>query len=194
MISESRKNRISSVAKNRLEGVVILEDIHDPHNAAAVLRTCDAFGIQKVCFIFEKQEKFNPKKVGKASSSSANKWLDFEIFNSTKKCLAALKKRGYRVYATVLDGKAEPLGKIKFSDKKIALMFGNEHAGLSQTAIKLSDEHIYIPMKGFVQSLNLSVTAAVCLYEQSRQRQKSGKNFGLRPRQQNELIKIWMQK
>lgn len=191
MISENRFNRIKKVANSRQQGVVVLEDIYDPHNAAAVLRTCDAFGIQKVCFIFEKQERFNPKKIGKTTSSSANKWLDFEIFNSTKDCFAKLKKQGYFTVGTVLDERAKSIYKTNFLNPKIALVFGNEHNGLSASAIELSDAHVYIPMQGFVQSLNLSVTAAICMYEVSRQRKKTLKKFLLNKKQQLRLIKKW---
>ena len=72
----ARRGKISKVIERRQEGVIVLEDIHDPHNAAAVWRSCDGFGFQKVYLIFEKEKVFNPKKIGKASSSSANKWLD----------------------------------------------------------------------------------------------------------------------
>jgi tRNA (guanosine-2'-O-)-methyltransferase len=171
-----------------------LEDIHDPHNAAAVLRTADAFGIQKVFFIFNKQEKFNPRKIGKATSSSANKWLDFETFSSAKECFKKLKKQGYTIAATILDSKAKSIFKTKFTSGKVALCFGNEHSGLSQEAIDLSDIHIYIPMQGFVQSLNLSVTAAICMYEVFRQSQALPEKFRLSKVEQNKLIKIWKDK
>ena len=194
MITEPRLKRIKDVAGRRQEGVVVFEDIHDPHNAAAVLRTADSFGIQKVCFIFEKGEKFNPKKVGKATSSSANKWLDFEVFDSTVKCFKTLKKRGYTIVGTVLETRAKSLLKTDFKKPKIALVFGNEHAGLSETAIKLSDAHVYIPMQGFVQSMNLSVTAAVCMYEMFRQRQTAPNKFLLTVKERNKLIKTWIKK
>lgn len=191
MISEHRLNRIKQVATSRQQGVVVLEDLHDPHNAAAVLRTCDAFGVQKVCFIFEKQERYNPKKVGKSTSSSANKWLDFEVFTSTEECFKKLKKQGYTIVGTVLDEKAKSLLKTKFTNPKTALVFGNEHSGLSQYAIENSDQHIYIPMQGFVQSLNLSVTAAILMYEVFRQRVRDAKNYLLSKKEQNELITKW---
>ncbi len=194
MISKQRLNKIKSVASRRQEVIIVLEDIHDPHNAAAVLRTADAFGIQKVWFIFDKQKKFNPRKIGKASSSSANKWLDFEIFDSTEKCFMNLKKKGYKIIATVLDEQAKSLYKTKLTRPKIALCFGNEHSGLSQTAIDKSDLHIYIPMQGFVQSLNLSVTAAVCLAEIFRQRQEMTKKFFLSTTEQKNLIRVWSKK
>lgn len=98
---ESRQEKIERVIENRREGVVVLEDIHDPHNAGAVCRSCDAFGWQKVYLIFDKEKQFNPKRIGKASSSSANKWLTFKIFKSTKECFEELKKDGFEIYATV---------------------------------------------------------------------------------------------
>ncbi len=191
MISEQRLKRIKEVAGQRQQGVVVLEDLHDPHNAAAVLRTCDSFGIQRVCFIFDKQEKYNPKRVGKSTSSSANKWLDFEVFNSTKDCFIKLKKEGYSIVGTVLDDKATSIFKTKFNNPKTALVFGNEHSGLSQYAIENSDSHIYIPMQGFVQSLNLSVTAAILMYEVFRQRAKDLENYLLSEKEQSKLISKW---
>lgn len=194
MPTKNRTERIRHVASQRQAGVVVLEDIHDPHNAAAVLRTCEAFGFQKVFFIFEKQKKFNPRKIGKATSSSANKWLDFQMFDSTEKCLRGLKKQGYTTYATVLDRGAGSLFKTHFSRPKTALLFGNEHSGLSEKAAEMADKKIYIPMRGFVQSLNLSVTAAVCLFELSRQRQKRPAAFLLSKTHRLRLQKNWLKK
>jgi tRNA (guanosine-2'-O-)-methyltransferase len=194
MITSKRLQKIKDVASRRQEGVIVLEDIHDPHNAAAVLRTAEAFGIQKVYFIFNKQAPFNPKKIGKATSSSANKWLTFETFKTAKECFGKLKKQGYTIAATILDEKAKSILKTKLTDPKIALCFGNEHSGLSSEAIKMSDIHLYLPMQGFVQSLNLSVTAAIFMYEVFRQRQPSAKKFSLPPAQNNKLIKEWLKK
>src|SRR5690606_29278763 len=165
MSRPERKEKLKLVAQRRQQGAVVIEDVYDPHNAAAVFRSCEAFGIQKVFLIFEKQKKFNPKKVGKATSSSANKWLDFTIFDSTKKCLASLKRQGYTTVATVLDRDSESMYKAKLTEPKLAWLFGNEHAGLSEYAIKHSDLRVFIPMQGLVQSLNLSVTAGICLFE-----------------------------
>lgn len=192
-ITKNRKAKLKQVANQRQEGIIILEDIHDPHNAAAVLRTCDGFGFQKVCFIFEKETKFNPKKVGKTSSSSANKWLDFEVFTSTEKCFKKLKKQGFEIYATVLDKQAKSLFKTRFKKAKIALALGNEHAGLSKKAIDLADFKVYLPMQGFVQSLNLSVTAAILMYEISRQREYN-KKYLLGKNETQKLLKTWGKK
>ena len=171
-MSENRAEKIERVMKNRHGGIIVLEDIHDPLNAAAVWRSADAFGFGKIYLIFNKEVKFNPKKIGKETSGSANKWLDFEIFSSAEECFQKLKEQGYKIYATVLDKEARDLSLSDFRyQKKVAIVLGNEHRGLSEEAIKMADEKIYIPMLGMVQSLNLSVTAGICMWEYVRQRQ-----------------------
>jgi len=167
-----RQQKIDRVMKNKHQGIIVLEDIHDPHNAAAVWRSADCFGFGKIYIIFDQEKTFNPKKVGKASSSSANKWLDFEIFKSTAECYEKLKKDGYKIYATILDSEAKDLKDIKFSNGKNAIVLGNEHRGISETAAEGADEKIYIPMLGMVQSLNLSVTAGIIMWEYGRQSRK----------------------
>ena len=197
----ARQSKISKVIDNRQEGIIVLENIADPHNAAAVWRTADAFGFQKIYLVFSVEKKFNPKKVGKKSSSSANKWLSFKTFNKIEDCYAELKKEGFKIYATVLDKEAREIGSSDFrSQKKIAIVLGNEHRGLSEEAINGADEKVYLPMKGMVQSLNLSVTAAIFMYEVDRQRkptlpslEKGGKkiinnNFGLSIKEKKKLM------
>ena len=170
-MNEKRLQRITRVVSNRQPGIiVVLEDIHDPHNAAAILRTCDAMGIQNVWFIFEKEKSYDPKKIGKASSATANKWLDFKLFDSTSQCITDLKQEGYSIIATVLTEKSESLLTASFPEEKIALLVGNEHRGLSENACTLADRTIMIPMRGFVQSLNVSVATAILLWEITRQR------------------------
>jgi len=183
-----RQEKIDRVIDNRQEGVVVLQDIHDPHNAAAIWRSVDAFGWQKVYLIFEEEAEFNPKKMGRESSASANKWLDFKIFRSTKECFDELHNEGYEIYATVLDKEARNIQSIEFSNKKTAVVLGNEHRGLTEEAVKLADKKVYIPMRGMVQSLNLSVCAAVMLFEVSRQK---GQNSPIENKVKNELRKRW---
>lgn len=166
---ETRLEKIERVKKNRHEGIIVLEDIHDPHNAAAVWRSADCFGFGKIYLIFDQEKEFNPKKVGKASSSSANKWLDFEIFTSTKECYDKLKKDGYTIFATTLDKEAKNLQFTIFNLQKTAIVLGNEHRGISKFAADNADEKIYIPMMGMVQSLNLSVTAGIMMWEYRKQ-------------------------
>ena len=188
-MNEKRIQRINSVVSLRQRGIiVILEDIHDPHNAAAIMRTCDGLGIQEVYVIIEKEEYYNIKKIGKVSSSSANKWLTFHIFRSTQECFRELKKQGYVVALTILNKEAEDASCAKLTDKKLALVIGNEHRGVSPVAQKLADRKLYLPMAGFVESFNVSVSAALFLYEIIRQRSASGKNYHLSTKEATKLL------
>lgn len=189
MAETKRKRKKEMTIASRQKGVLVLEDIHDPHNAAAVWRSCDAFGIQKVYLVFDREKVFDPRKVGKVASASANKWLDFEIFMGIEKCYEKFAREGYTSYATVLNEGAESLMATKFEEEKVAIVLGNEHRGLSEKAIELAERRIYIPMKGMVQSLNLSVTAAICLFELSRQR--LGKEVALGEREKEKLREGW---
>lgn len=189
MPTDRRLDTIKHIAENRQRDiVVVIEDVHDPHNAAAIMRTCDALGIQDVYLIFETQEAYNPRNVGKSSSSSANKWLDFRTFESTTECIKELKKDGYTVIATALDDNPESLFEADLLEDKIALLIGNEHDGLTDTAITIADRIIYLPMRGMVQSLNVSVAAALFLYEITRQRRQSNTDFSLPNHDSQELF------
>lgn len=162
---EKRQAKIKAVMARRQKNLtVVIEDIYDPHNAAAIWRTCEAYGVGKVHLIFDKQDPFDPKKVGKSSSATANKWLDFETYFNTEECLTNLKKQGFKIVATVLNKQAKNLYEFAWPEK-IALLVGNEHSGLSEQAIRLSDYQVYIPMQGMVQSLNLSVATAIFISE-----------------------------
>lgn len=184
-----RSEKVKRVVDKRQEGIIVLEDIHDPHNAQAVIRSCDCFGFHTVYIIFENEKQFNATKMGKLASSSANKWLDYKYFTSTKECYAELKKNGYTSYATILDEEAQSIYDYDFTEnKKIALVFGNEHAGISEYAAEHTDHKLYIPMNGMIQSLNLSVTAAVCMFEVTRQRQEKFSEFQLETTAQEGLF------
>ncbi len=170
-IRPERLEKLRQIAQNRQSDIVIvLEDIYDPHNAEAVFRTCDAFGIQTVHLIFDRQRPFNPRKVGKATSSSANKWLDFECHRSTRTALSQLKQEGYTIVGTTLQPDSVSLFDADFQHGKWAILLGNEHSGLSDEAHEWCDIALHIPMAGLVQSLNLSVTAAIVMFEVTRQR------------------------
>lgn len=191
-MTNERLEKLTRVAANRQKNLaVILEDIHDPHNAAAILRTCDAFGIQDVRFIFEQEKPYNPRRVGKLSSSSANKWLTIKVYKSTTEALSELRKEKFKNIATLLDPKSQILGKTRFP-QKIALWLGNENRGLSLLAQNSADSKIKIPMRGLVQSLNVSVTAAILIYEVTRQREKEPQL--LSTKEQKNLLEIWKNK
>ncbi|OGE88487.1 MAG: hypothetical protein A2722_01070 [Candidatus Doudnabacteria bacterium RIFCSPHIGHO2_01_FULL_50_11] len=159
--------------------VAVLEDIHDPHNAAAILRTAEAFGISDIALIFEKEKYWNPRRVGSSSSASANKWLRFSIYRSTQACLGDLRKKGFEIVATGLTQDSKSLLQSKLTGRKVAVFFGNEHRGLSPLALRSADHVVRIPMRGMVQSLNVSVSAAIVLWEIVRQRSSNPRKHRL---------------
>ena len=174
MPTPERAEKFIRVAKNRQRGLtLVLEDIHDPHNAAAIMRTCDAFGIQDVRLVFETEKAWNPRRVGKIASSSANKWLTFRTCRSSRDCIRELKRAKYEIVATALTPDAENVYSVKLTSSKLAILVGNEHRGLSPAALKLADHTVKIPMRGMVQSLNVSVSTALAIAEVVRQRDRS---------------------
>lgn len=195
-MTQRRQERIRTVVSQRQRDlIVVLEDLHDPHNAEAIFRSCDAFGVQQVWLIFDQEKPFSPKKIGKASSASANKWLDFTIFSSTKTALTKLKRAGFELLATVIDARGESIFQAQLTQKeKLALLVGNEYRGLSPVAQELADRLITIPMRGMVQSLNVSVATAIFLFEITRQRGKTGKNWSLSPEDQVKLVADFSQR
>ncbi len=169
--TEKRIKKITSVVKSRqLSLKVIIENVHDPHNVSAILRTCDAVGVPKVSLVYN-IEKF--PRIGKKSSASATKWVEKEKFKSVEECYSELKKDGFQIYASTISEDSKNLYDLDFT-KKIAIVLGNEHRGVSEEAAGLADEKFLIPMFGMVQSLNVSVAAAVILYEALRQRRAKG--------------------
>ncbi len=170
--SERRLNKIRNTLKQRqFDLKVVLENIHDPHNVSAIFRTCDAVGIPKISLVYT-IEKF--PKIGKKSSASAFKWVDKEKFKSIEECYSSLRKNGFKIFASSLCEDSKSIYDLDLSDK-VAIVLGNEHRGVSEEATQLADERIMIPMFGMVQSLNVSVAAAIILYEAARQRIRKGK-------------------
>jgi tRNA (guanosine-2'-O-)-methyltransferase len=149
---------------------VVIENIHDPHNVSAIFRTCDAAGIPRVSLVYN-VEKF--PKIGKKSSASAYKWIERDKYKSVDECYRKLKENGITIFASSLNNDAKSLYDLELT-KKSAIVFGNEHRGLSKEAEELADERFFIPMFGMVQSLNVSVSAAISIYEAVRQRLKNG--------------------
>lgn len=191
MMTEKRMKRFRDVVSRRLRDVVVLENIHDPHNALAAIRNCDAFGVQTAHFVFETEHVFNPEKLGKLTSASANKWIDSVTWERTEECFTRLKQDGFRIYATILDPNASSLHDLTFPAGKAAVVFGNEGMGISETAKRMADELVYIPMNGFVDSINLSVSVGILLYELARQRNRSA-DARLSPEDQQSLMEKWI--
>lgn len=170
-LTERRLNKISKVIRARQHSLyVLLENIHDPHNVSAIYRTCDAVGIPKVGLLYTSEEF---PKISKVSSASARKWVDTEKFATVDECYSALRTEGFKVYATMLDETAKSVYEIDLTGK-IVILLGNEHRGVSEEAAEKADEKIFIPMRGMIQSLNVSVAAAVTLFEAQRQRSEKG--------------------
>lgn len=160
-MTTERKEKLLSVARSRKKDCcVVLENIVDPHNAAAILRTCDAFGIQTVHYICETVPMYDLKKVGKSSSSSANKWIDVKKWSRSSDCCDELIGKGFSIIATALYS-AESLYEFTWPEK-VAIVFGNEKDGVSE-GVKGRSMAVTIPMNGMVQSLNVSVTAGIVL-------------------------------
>lgn len=163
----NRTNKIISVINARQQSLqVVLENIHDPHNVSAIFRTCDAVGIGKVSLIYN-YEQF--PRIGKKSSASAFKWVEKQKYKNVDDCYKSLKNDGFKIYASSISHESRNLFDLDLS-QKVAIVLGNEHRGVSGEAVKNADEIFLVPMRGMVQSLNVSVAAAVILYEAMRQR------------------------
>lgn len=160
LLTEERVRRVVQVAEGRTRGtVLVLEACHDPHNTAAVIRTAEALGILEVHIVEHPSLSFAAHK---KISVRAEKWLELVRHESTAAAIAHLKARGYRVLAAHPDAGEVTLYDIDFR-RRTALIFGNEHAGVSVEALARVDGAFAIPTRGFTRSLNLSVAAAVCL-------------------------------
>jgi len=172
LITERRLAKLRRTIEHRQPDLhLVLENVHDPHNVSAVFRTCDAVGVGTVHLVYT-YEKF--PKIGKTSSASAWKWMEMMKHESIEECYAHLKGLGCTIYATDLSERAEELYTLDLAGP-VALVFGNEHRGVSPEASRLADGNLLIPMVGLIQSLNISVACAVTLYEAMRQRMVAGR-------------------
>jgi tRNA (guanosine-2'-O-)-methyltransferase len=190
-MTPERRQRLLTVLHKRQAGItVVLENVFDPHNISAVMRTCDAVGVQE---IFVLNNKIPPhKKWGTKSSSSAAKWLTVNQFTDAAACFKQLRQQYDLILTTHLSSDAVTLHQIDFT-RKIALVFGNEHSGVSEDIRQLADGNFIIPQVGIIKSLNISVACAVTLYEAYRQKSLAGHydQPSLPERQMNELLNEW---
>ena len=173
-ISERRRIRLETVLHRRQPDLrLVLENVWDPHNVSAMLRTADAVGIQTVHLLYYIEEPPNLLRKGKQSSASAKKWLDFRVHRSVDECVSELRREGFQIFASHLTDHAATLHELDFS-VPTAIIMGNEHRGVSEEICAQSDAVFHIPMMGMVESLNVSVAAAVTMYEALRQRHEAG--------------------
>jgi tRNA (guanosine-2'-O-)-methyltransferase len=171
MTPERRDRLLSVLNKRQNDLTVVLENVFDPHNISAVMRTCDAVGIQEVYVLNTKIPRH--KKWGAKSSSSAAKWLTVHQFSDANACFEALRSKYSRILTTHLSPGASYLYDLDLTER-VALVFGNEHSGVSEEIRDMADGNFIIPQVGIIRSLNISVACAVTLYEAYRQKQAAG--------------------
>jgi len=175
-MTPERKEKLQHVLSNRqFDLTVIFENVQDPHNIAAVLRTCESAGIQEVHILnhtIAPHPKFGDS-LGFRSSSSAWKWLTLHYHDNLQACVSQVRAEGFKLMATALNEKAVDLYSIDFTEP-LALVFGNEKKGVSPEMLALCDGNFLIPQMGIIQSLNISVACAICLYEAFRQKYTKG--------------------
>jgi len=171
MTPERRERLMGVLNKRQPDLTVVLENVQDPHNISAVMRTCDAVGIQEIYVLNNKIPRH--KKWGARSSSSAAKWLTVHQFSDAAECMAALRKKYDKIMTTHLAADAVSLYDINFTGS-VALVFGNEHSGVSEEVRALADGNFIIPQMGIIRSLNISVACAVSIYEALRQKTNAG--------------------
>ena len=171
MTPERRERLLTVLSKRQSDITVVLENVFDPHNISAVMRTCDAVGLQDIYVL---NNRIPPhKKWGSKSSSSAAKWLTIHQFTDPGECFERLRQNHDLILTTHLSSDAISLHEIDFT-KRIALVFGNEHSGVSPEIRELADGNFIIPQVGIIKSLNISVACAVTLYEAYRQKSLAG--------------------
>lgn len=171
MSPERHDKLLQVLSKRQPDLTVVLENVFDPHNISAVMRTCDAVGVQEIYILNNRIPRH--KKWGARSSSSAAKWLTVYQFEEPDTCFAALRNKYAKILTTHLSSDAVSLHEINMTEP-IALVFGNEHSGVSDDIRAMADGNFIIPQVGIIRSLNISVACAVTLYEAYRQKNLAG--------------------
>ena len=192
-LTSERWERIQAVSVDRTHYLsVVLENIYYTQNMSAVIRTCDALGIQDVHIIGRK----NSPRINTNVAQGAGKWVNLHRNNkvSVSEALQELKDRGFRLVATLPGDDARPLCDLNVEKGRIALLFGQEVCGLSAEAKAAADEKIAIPMWGFADSLNVSVSAGICLYDLTKKLRRSNLDWRIRGEELLELQYRWMKR
>jgi len=194
-LTEKRSRLFDTILQNRTRyTTVVLEDIYQSHNASAVLRSCDCFGIQDVHII----ENRNPYELNTEVTMGSDKWLSLYTYNKEKNntlsTIQSLKKSGYRIVATTPHNDDVLLEDFDITKAKFALFFGTELKGLSDVAMEHADEFLRIPMYGFTESYNISVSASIILHTLVQQLNKSKLSWKLSDEEKENLKLEWMKK
>jgi tRNA (guanosine-2'-O-)-methyltransferase len=193
-ISETRREKFEEVLNFRTRHITIaLEDLYQPHNASAVLRSCDIFGIQDIHII----ENKHAYTVNKDIAMGSPKWLNIHKYRNTENnsldCINKLKAKGYRIVATSPHKNGYELNDLPV-DKPLALIFGTELTGISDTVREHADEFVAIPMFGFTESFNISVTAALCLHTLVNKLHQTNADWHLSEEEKDELRLNWLRR
>lgn len=191
MVSDHKRELFYRNVESRTRFLtVVLEDIYQPHNASAVLRSCDCFGVQDV-HIIENRNRF---AVIDDIVLGSSKWLTLtryrEAENNTRPALEALKKKGYRIMGTTPHHNGMNLEDYPM-DMPTALVFGTEKDGLTPEALELCDGYLQVPMVGFTESLNISVCAAVCIHHLAHALRRNNLHWGLSAEERTALLVNW---
>ena len=193
MVNEKRLALIDRLLKERTRYItVMLEDIYQPHNASAVLRTCDCFGIQDVHIV----ENRNTYELNPDVELGAAQWLTLHHYNkennNTEHAIRSLKKKGYRVIAATPHANDVEVADLDLEKGRLAIMLGTEMTGLSEKALNHADAFVKIPMVGFTESFNISVSAAIILYELNKRLRASDIKWNLKPAENEEIRYHWI--
>lgn len=192
LISENRRAKFDEVLNYRTRHItIVLEDLYQPHNASAVLRSCDIFGIQDIHII----ENRNAYTVNRDIALGSPKWLNTytykETENNTLNCIKQLKEKGYRIVATSPHKNSQTIEELPI-DKPLAVIFGTELTGISDTVRAHADEFVTIPMFGFTESFNISVSVALCLQALTTKLHRSNADWHLKDNEKEELLLTWL--
>lgn len=191
--TQRRRARLAQVLARRQDDLtLVLANIHDPHNVSAIYRSCDAFGVSRVRLYYTSTAF---PALGGKTSASARKWVESARYGDAKKLFADLRAGGFQILATSFSVEATPLGQWDFL-RPTAVIMGNEHAGVDAELLAQADGELYIPMRGMIQSLNVSVAAAVILAEAARQREAAGfyATPRMAPAEFERRLKEWLEK
>ncbi|MBI9104478.1 MAG: RNA methyltransferase [Spirochaetales bacterium] len=192
-LTQERWEKIQKVADERTRYIsVVMENVYYTQNMSAVVRTCDSLGVQDLHIVGQKNSARINKNVAKGSSNWTT--IHRDTRRPVEESLGAIKESGYRLVATLPREDARPLDELDLTKGKIALIFGQEICGLSETAAEMADEAVTIPMYGFAESFNISVSAGICLYELKKKLLTSDIDWHLTSEEQRELHYRWIRK
>lgn len=189
-LTPRRKALFDKVLEERTNHLTLVtQDVYQLHNTSAVVRSCDVFGVQNLHVIEEKL----PRRIDKEIAMGAQKWVSINRYNSAANCIDELKQKGYRIIATSPHGQAVSPEEFDISSPA-AIFFGTEKAGLSEEIIEKADACIKIPMVGFTESLNISVSAAIILHSLTQRLKHSGIKWQLSEEEKFNIKLDWMKK